>query len=326
MTQTSEKVTVGVDISKDVFDVAFSKSGLQGPLQFENNQVGIKRFQRWMKKHKINEAHVCMEATGRYADQLARALYEHGYDISVVNPRRIKAYADSKLRRNKTDALDAKLIEDFCRTQLPPLWQPPTAEMEALQMMTRRLVSLKNMHTQEENRLKSGITEPFVLKGLKKHCHFLEKEMEALEKQIKEHINTHAALKAINDLLLTIKGIGDTTAAILIAEIQDIGAFDSAPELAAYAGLSPRIRRSGSSVRGKSTMSKIGNAHIRSALYFPALSAKQHNPIVKAFSERLEACGKERMVVVGAAMRKLLHIVYGVWKNGQPFDPFYGQT
>jgi transposase len=108
-----------------------------------------------------------------------------------------------------------------------------------------------------------------------------------------------------------------------LAEIKDINAFDSASELASYAGLSPQKRQSGTSVRGRSKLSKIGNARLRKALYFPSMSARQHNPIVRTFCERLSIRGKQTMVIQGAAMRKLLHIIYGVWKKGRPFDPAY---
>lgn len=320
-----QKIHVGIDISKETFDVALfirDREEIQR-LQFENNKTGFRRFQKWLKKRKVAEAHVCMEATGRYGDELARFLHDKSYQVSMVNPKRIKSYAESKLSRNKTDAADAAIIEDFCRTQQPSLWKPPAPEVEELQMMTRHLEALKNMKTQETNRLKSGITAPTVLKAIKKHIRFLDQEIERLTEQIEKHIDNHPELKDSAELLESIPGIGRLTAAILIAEIKDINAFESASELASYAGLTPQKRQSGTSLRGKSRLSKIGNAKLRKALYFPSMSARQHNPIVRAFCERLSVRGKQTMVIQGAAMRKLLHIVYGVWKKGHPFDPAY---
>jgi len=291
--------------------------------QFRNNRAGFGQFQKWLTKRKVVEAHVCMEATGRYADELARFLYDRGYEVSLVNPKRIRSYAESKLSRNKTDAADAIIIEDFCRTQQPGLWKPSSPEIDELQMMTRHLQTLKNMRTQELNRLKSGITTAVVLEMIQKHIAFLDQEIEQLEEQIDEHIDHHPRLKKDAELLESIPGIGPLTAAILIAEIKDINRFDSASELACYAGLSPQKRESGSSIRGRSKLSKIGNGTLRKALFFPSMAARKHNPIVRSFCERLSTRGKQTMVIQGAAMRKLLHLVFGVWKNGRPFDPAY---
>ena len=316
-------VYIGIDISKDSFDVALFIQSIAHQLQFRNDRTGFGQFQKWLKKRKVVEAHACMEATGRYADELARFLYDRGYEVSVVNPKRIKSYAESKLTRSKTDAVDAAIIEDFCRTQQPRLWKPASPEIEELQTMTRHLEALKRMRTQELNRLKSGLTAPAVQEIIEKHIVFLEQEIEQLEEQIDEHIDHHSGLEKDAELIESIPGIGNLTAAILMAEIKDINRFDSASELASYAGLSTQRRQSGTSVRGRSRLSKIGNATLRKALFFPSMSARRHNPIVKAFCERLSARGKQTMVIQGAAMRKLLHLVYGVWKNGRPFDPAY---
>ncbi len=318
-----QKSYIGIDISKDTFDVALSIRGVNHRLQFQNNRTGFRQLQNWLKKRKVVEAHACMEATGRYANELARFLYNRSYQVSVVNPKRVKSYGESKLARNKTDAVDAAIIEDFCRTQQPRLWGPPAPEIEELQMMTRHSEALKKMRTQELNRLKSGITALIVQETIEKHILFLDQEIKELEKQIGNHIDDHPELKESAELLESIPGIGNLTAATLIAEIKDINSFESASELVSYAGLSPQNRISGSSLRRRPRLSKIGNAPLRKALFFPAMSARRHNPIVKTFCERLSARGKQTMVIQGAAMRKLLHLVFGVWKNGRPFDPAY---
>jgi transposase len=317
------KIFAGVDISKSSFDVVLYIESVKYQLRFGNDQSGFRQFQKWLKKRKVSEIHACMEATGRYADELARFLYDRGYEVSVVNPKQIKAHGESMLIRNKTDAGDAAIIEDFCRKHRPQLWEPPAPEIEELKMMTRHLEALKDMRTQELNRLKSGITALVVQEMIQEHIVFLNQEIEQLEAKIDEHINHHPGLKKDAELIESIPGIGSLTAAILMAEIKDINAFGSACELACYAGLSPQHRRSGSSLRGRTKLSKIGNATLRKALFFPSMSARRHNPIVKAFCERLSARGKQTMVIQGAAMRKLLHIVYGVWKTGRPFDPTY---
>jgi len=312
---------LGIDISKDTFDAVLVQENRSTPFQASNNQVGHEKLSKWLKKHGGSNAHVCMEATGRYGDELAQFLHAQGLTVSVVNPRRITAYAASQLKRNKTDSLDAAVIADFCRTQNPDPWQPPPLAVRELQMMTRHLESLLDMRTEERNRLQSGVTAPVVVKAIEQHITFLNTQIADLERQIADHLDQHPDLKQQRDLLVSIPGIGDTTAAKLIAEIKDIGRFDDATQLAAYAGLCPSRRTSGTSVRHKPKLSKIGNAVLRKALYFPALSAKSHNPLVRSFCERLAQQKKPKMVVIAAAMRKLLHIVFGVLKHRKPFDP-----
>lgn len=311
---------IGIDISKAKFDVAVLTGGQTYRLTFANEPSGFKQLEHWLKKRKLSRVHACMEATGRYGDELALFLHAQGYTVSVVNAKRIQAYAESQLRRNKTDELDATLIADFCRTQQPPAWEPPAPAMRDLQMLTRHLDDLIEMRTQEQNRLQAGVTAVAVKASLESHINFLDEEIVRLQQQINDHIGQHPDLKQQVGLLDSIPGIGPDTAAKLVAEIKSIDAFDSAAELAAYAGLTPMHRRSGSSVRHRPKLSKIGNAHLRKALYFPAITAMKHNPAVKALRERLLQKGKPKMLIIGAAMRKLLHIVFGVLKHRRPFD------
>ena len=241
----------------------------------------------------------------------------------MVNPARIKAYADSHLRRNKTDKADAQLIAEFCLKQEPPLWSPPPASFRDLQALVRRLEDLQDNLQQEKNRLQSGVSTPTVVADLQAHITYLEGQMAKLLTAIHEHIAQYPALQKQRDLLDSIPGIGALTAAKLLGEIRHISDFDSARQLAAYAGLTPRNQLSGTSVHRKARLSKTGNAHLRRILYMPAISAKRWNPIVKAFCERLEQNGLLPMQAVAAAMRKLRHLAYGVLKTGRPFDPDY---
>lgn len=320
MVETSITI-IGIDISKAKFDAVVLTGGQTYRLTFANEPGGFKQLEHWLKKRKLAKVHVCMEATGRYGDELALYLHEHSYTVSMVNPKRIQAYAESQLRRNKTDELDATIIADFCRTQQPPAWEPPAPEVRELQMLTRHVEALVEMRTQEQNRLQSGVTATVVTTSLESHIHFLDEEIARLQRQINDHVSKHPDLKEQVDLVDSIPGIGPYTAAQLVAEIKTIDGFDNASELAAYAGLTPMHRRSGSSVRHRTKMSKIGNAHLRKALFFPAMTAMRHNPAVKALHDRLAQKGKPKMLILGAAMRKLLHIVYGVLKHRRPFDP-----
>ena len=237
-----------------------------------------------------------------------------------MNPLRIKRYAASKLQRNKTDREDAKVIADFCATQHPPLWTPPAAEVQELQALVRRLGSLIEDRTRETNRLKSGPVSERVCRSIETHLTFLDEQIAALETDIQEHIDHHPELRRQATLLESIPGIGAKTAARLLGEMPDVSLFDSAAQLSAYAGLSPRQEQSGTSVHKRSRLAKTGKRELRTALYMPALAALRFNPIIQTLAERLAARGKHKMVIVGAAMRKLLHLAYGV-----PFDPNYAQ-
>lgn len=315
---------VGIDVSAAKFDVALLGADDRFRHRtFSNSGQGFAALRRWLGEAGTDDVHVCMEATGTYGLALATYLHGTGLWVSVVNPACIKAFAQSELRRAKTDRVDAMVIARFCRAMKPAAWQPPSAEVAHLQALVRRLQDLQGMHTSESNRLKvPGISAP-VRASVRKMLAHIEREMEAISAQIEEHFQCCPALKAQRDLLCTIPGIGKATASVLLGENVGANGYASARQLAAYAGLVPQARQSGSSLRGKARLSKRGNALLRKALYFPAVTAMYHNPILRAFAERLRAAGKATMVIIGAVMRKLLHQVYGVLKWGRPFDPNY---
>jgi transposase len=317
------KMVLGVDISKKVFDVALLHRGHSYQAQFTNDAKGFEKLRHWLRDHDATSVYVCMEATGGYEFDLALFLHEGGHTVSVVNPARIKRYGESKLRRIKSDKADAALIADFCRTQQPAPWTPPTPALRALQAMVRHLTALETMYQQESNRLEHLPPAPEVCAALEAHLAFLASQMVDLKRQIGAHLQRHPALRRDHDLLDSIPGIGTLTAARLLAELGDIRAFEGAPQVAAYAGLAPHPQRSGSSVRRRTQLTSIGSRRLRQALFFPPLSAMQHNPIIHALAERLRQRGKLPMVIVGAAMRKLIHLAYGVLKSGVPFDPHY---
>jgi transposase len=248
-------------------------------------------------------------------------LHAAGHVVSVVNPAAIKAYALSRLSRTKTDRVDASLIAGFCAERRPPAWRPPEREALELQALVRRLESLIEMRTMEENRLSSGITVEAVRASVEELMAHLSAQIKKTESLIRNHIDNHPRLKRQRELLDSIPGIGETTAAVLLAEAPDISQYRSARQVAAFAGLVPRERQSGSSVRGRVRLSKIGNARLRKALYFPAATALRCSPFFQQWAEGLRHRGKSKMAVIGAAMRKLVHLAYGVLKTGKPFDP-----
>jgi transposase len=313
----------GIDISKDTFDVTILSENNKTYKKFSNNQKGFLKLDEWLKKQELNKIHACMEATGQYGEKAAVHLFKQEHEVSVVNPARIKAYGNSKLRRNKTDKADSYLIAEYCLREKPGLWSPSPASFKDLQALVRRYDDLQVNYRQEMNRLKSGYETPYVLEDIQDHVDYLKQRIEDIKKAMIKHIKNTPELQIQHTLLKTIIGIGDLTAAKFLGEVRNISDFSSARQLAAYAGLTPRNFFSGTSVHKKSRISKTGNKNLRKALYMAAISAKKHNPIIRTFCERLIANGKCPKEAVCAAMRKLLHIAYGVLKSGKPFDPNY---
>ena len=319
------KAVLGIDISKLYFDVTLLKATktpkTNAPVhaKFDNNAEGFKELKTWLKGRHVKHVHACLEATGRYGDELALWLHLQGHVVSVVNPAIIHAYAKVQLRRNKTDALDADLIARYCLAEHPLPWTPPTQEVLDLQALLKHLADLKASRQQEANRLESIIPCPQAADFVQQHIDFLDQQIAALTTKLKAFTKATPSFFSQFKLLITIPGIGPLTAMRLIAF--DLLRFDDAYAAVAMAGLNPSEHRSGSSVDRKSHLSKRGHADIRKALYMPALTALIHNPFVLDLKRRLTAKSKHPMSIVGAAMRKLLRLAFGILKSNRPFDP-----
>lgn len=315
---------LGIDIAAAKFDVALlGEDDCYRQHTFPNTEPGFKALAGWLKQYATADLQACLEATGSYGWALAQYLHDAGLKVSVVNPALSKAFAQSELQRTKTDAVDARTLARFCRAMQPPLWQPPTPEMAELQALVRRLEELTTMHSQEACRLKAPSASAFVQASRRKLLAYISQAMAEVQRALKELFARCPALEAQRELLCSIPGIGEATAALLLAENAASATFQQARQLAAYAGLVPKLRQSGSSVRGKPRLSKQGNARLRKALYWPAIVALRHNPLLRDFAQRLQLNGKAKMLIIGAVMRKLLHQVFGVLKSQRPFDPNY---
>jgi transposase len=314
---------VGIDVSKKTLDVTLlNEKGGKRRKRVANSRQGIADLVNWLQKQTNSVSHVCMESTSVYWEEVAEALHEAGHHVSVVNPVRIKGYAMSQLRRSKTDPLDGDVIADFCRTQNPDAWIPPTEVQKKLRALVRHLEALKKSRVQQLNRL-TVCRDEEVKSSLETVLATIEAEIEAVKKRIKEFINQNPDLKQKKELLESIKGIGEKTAIQIVAEMYDLEQYQNAKAAAADGGLTPSHYQSGSSVWRRPKISRMGKATVRSALYYPAITALQHNPVIQKMAKRLADRGKNKAVIRAAAMRKLLHLAYGVLKNGIPFDPAY---
>lgn len=314
---------LGIDISKDKFDVALLVDGKSKHKHFKNNFEGFERLSKWLLEHNAHLVQACMESTGRYGEDLSKYLCKHNHKVSIVNPACIKAFAQRQLKRVKTDRVDALLIAKFCEMNKLEEWKPPSEDMEELIELTRRISHLEKLKTSENNHLKSGIRSKAAVESTKEVIKLLDEEIEKLKKRIKKLIDSDEDLNNKKKLLKSIPGIGDRTAEVILSETKGMEMFESARQLAAYSGITPMRRQSGSSLDSRGSISRLGNDNLRTALFFPAIVAKQCNPIIRAFCERLAEKGKSGKQLVCAAIRKLLHIVFGVLKSGKPFDPNY---
>lgn len=311
---------LGIDISKVKFDVALLVAGkVKKTHIFDNAPDGFKALSNWLLKQGITSASACMEATGCYGDAPATYLYDQGFTVSVVNPAQIKSFSGAQLNRAKTDKADARLIAQFYQHMSPAHWTPAPLHVRELQALVQRLSALAQMERQEQNRM--GTAPAVIRPSIATVLATIKAEIKAVETMIHDHIDRHPDLKDQSVLLESIPGIGQATIFRILAFIGDVQRFDHAKALAAFVGLNPTVHQSGSSVRGKPHLSKKGNSVIRRALYMPAIVARRYNPVIKVFAERLKKAGKPNMVIIGAVMRKLLHIIYGVLKSGKPFDP-----
>jgi transposase len=312
---------LGIDISKERFDVALLRGGKYKHKKFRNARKGFEELSGWLGKLGVETLHACMESTGIYGEELAEYLYDQGFSVSMVNPARIKGFAQSELRRSKTDKLDASLIARFCAAMKPSLWTPDPVEIRELRSLVRRVDALSGMRQQEQNRLE--VSNKVLRKSIRKLIRYIDKEIEALKGEINNRIDQDPELGDKRKLLESIPAVGEATIHVILSHFASIEKFKNAKSLASFLGIAPRHYQSGSSVTRRARMSKVGRSSLRKAFYMPAVAALRFNPVLVDLRERLERAGKSSMLIIGAAMRKLVHIVYGVLKNKTPFDPNY---
>ena len=311
---------LGIDISKTKFDACLLLDEKPIFRTFGNSYEGFNTLVTWLEEKGSLPVHICMEGTGKLWEPLAYFLHEHKFLVSVVNPARIKGFAQSDMRRSKTDKNDAKVIARFCRAQNPIAWVPPSAEIKTIRDMQRYCDALKRDRTREINRLQSGVMDILVQRSIERHIDYLDQEINLIEDEILELIASSKSLRKDFMLLTSIDGVAQNTAVTFLSELHTAKLFSSSRQLEIFCGITPRQFESGSSIRLRSKISKVGNSRIRSALYMPAMSAMRSNPVLREFALRLKANGKPGRVVVVAVMRKLLRIMFAVLKSGKPFD------
>jgi len=302
---------LGIDISKADFHGCLIQGKKQAKNSFPNAPAGYRRLRTWLRNRGSTKVHVCMEATGAYWMGLACALHEAGMEVSVVNPARTVNFARSQLRRTKTDRVDAEMIAEFCKTQKPDHWSPPAPEILEL----RGLLSYRGQLIDDRLRLTQVVSQIHVSKELQRlharQIKTLDASIAAVEKQLRSVAKAHQTLDRQMQRLIAVKGIGVLTALQIIAKLP-VERLRDGKAAAAYVGLTPRERQSGTSIHGQPRICKTGNASLRRDLFMPAKVAMRYNPILKTFADRLKAKGKPAKLVVVAVMRKLVVLAFSI--------------
>jgi transposase len=320
---------LGIDVAKAKLDCA-----LLNPLTDKrktkvvtNDSSGFKLLAEWLVKQNValNEVHAVLEATGVYHEQAALWLTDAGLLVSVANPAQVKDFARGLAVRTKTDGVDSVVLARYGALLKPQPWQAPPLEVRELKAFLARLEALEADLRRELNRREkatvSGVPK-LVQESLDTHLALLEKEIARLQAAIDDHIDRHPNLKADRERLLTIPAVGEKTANRMLAVLHN-RKFKSAEQVAAFLGLVPVEHQSGSSVQKRPRLSKNGDGKTRAVLYMAAVVATRYNPDIKALYERLCARGKAKMAALGAAMRKLVHLCFGVLKSQKPYQPHY---
>jgi transposase len=323
----------GIDVGSKELVVAIDPgTGRVWEGVFANDSAGHRKLIRRLTRTKA-QARVCLEATGIYHLDLALALDQaKNVEVMVANPRTTKDFARAQLRRSKTDRTDAASLLEFVRRMDFTVWAPPNFSILALRVLSRRIQALLVTRAQEKNRCHADqaveATPPAIRESIERHIEAINAEIEFLTAAALEEVRADPLLEQRFDHLISVKGIAQASAVTLLAELSVLPADMSARQWVAHAGIDPRHRESGTSVKAAVRISKVGNRHLRAALFLPAMVAAQHEPRVRAFYEMLLARGKKPMQALVAVMRKLLHAIHGMFHHDADFEgtKFFAQS
>jgi len=324
--QAEVQVFAGIDVSARELSVGVRRGVEDGiaVTTFTNNAAGHKALLAHLLRGNAR-ARVCLEASGNYSLDLALTLQAHSQvEISVVNPRRARRFAESLGERSKTDPVDARVLCEYAMRMRWVPWVPPSLAALRLRGITRAIEDLVAMQTQEKNRqhslLASRALPALVIRELEQHLRYLQLRITRLRREALRLIARHPELNRRFHLMLTTRGIGETSALQILGELAVLPDTLDARQWVAFSGLDPKQFTSGTSVEKKPRISRGGSRHLRRALYMPALVAIRHEPFVRGFYQRLLRRGKAPLQAVVAVMRKLLHAFFAMFRLDQPYD------
>ena len=332
------KQNVGNDLSKDDFSVCFyqkredQSTRIKATRKFKNTLSGFKAFDKWVAKHQCDElpVYITIEATGVYHEQLVHFLHDQKrYRISVVLPNKSKAFAKSLNVKTKTDEVDAKILGQMGLERELEQWQPISQSLRQIKQLTRERINLLDEKVALSNKIHAQnhayAPSREVIKRLKQRLKLIEQQIKQVEKQLNQCIDKDPMLKERIDKIWLVKGLGIITVVSVIAETAGFDLFTSQSQVASYAGYDIVQRESGSSIKGKTRISKKGNRFIRRALYFPAISVVKYEPQFKQLYERITERTSIKMKGLVAVQRKLLMLSYTLFKKNEAYDPQFAQ-
>lgn len=314
-------VFAGIDVSARELTVAVVDADAKPQLTtFEQTPEG----HRQLAAHLSAADWVVMEATGIYYLDAALVLHEAGLNLSVINPRAAHHFAKALLETSKTDRIDAVILAEYARRMQTQSWQPPNPDWLAVRDLGRRINQLTAAKTAAKNRrhalTSKSLTDPVLIEDVEDEIQALEARIERLGQAARQRIGSDASLETLYDVLISATGIGENSALSLLSELCLLDRCLTAAQISRYAGLNVCLAESGSSVHGKTRLSKAGNAYLRAALHMPSLSLVRHDPIARAHYEQLIARGKKRMQALCAVQRKFLTGLWACIKSETAFD------
>ncbi len=318
MTIQVNKIYIGIDVSKAMLDIFNSSDSSYH--QYENSASGIKVLVANLKKVKNSQLLIALEATGGYERLAARTLVEKGFEVTVINPRIVRAFAKACGKLAKTDKIDSKILAEYTEKMQPESRLVNNKNQDNISELSTRRAQIIAMIIAEKNRLDkvSSIIRKSILRIIK----LLEKELAEIDSQLKQTVQTDESFTQKHDLLTSVNGIGPKTATALIAYLPELGELEER-KIAALAGLAPFNCDSGK-MRGK-RMIWGGRSSVRKSLYMATMAAIRSNDAIKAFYLRLVAAGKPKMVALTACMRKLIIIINAMVRNNEPWRQNYAR-
>jgi transposase len=329
------KQCLGIDCSQNelVCSLSFLEKDmnvlLRSSRSFTNNKGGYSKMLTWVKKLSVEDVtmYFVVEATGVYHEKLAEYLFDHGFYIIVVLPRRISNFAKSLQTKTITDKTSSEAISQFGLLKKLDKWQKPDKVYRLLRNLTRERDQLLQQRTIAKNQLHAEETGAWAnknaIKRIKSRISFYNKQIEQIESEINQVIKENHELEQRLNKVQSIKGVGFITAVTILAETDGFNLIRNSRQLVSYAGLDVIQKQSGTSVRGKPKISHRGNRHIRKALHFPALSAIRNDRFCKEHFTRLVSKHGIKMKAAVSVQRKLLVLIYTIWKNQSQYDPLY---
>lgn len=323
------KQSIGVDVSKDTFACCFGYKEDGGSehfsksKSFENTQTGFQEFKNWVDEQSLTaDTWYVMEATGVYYENLAYWLFEQDLNVSVMIPSKVNHYAKTLELKTKTDAVDARILSKLGLERTLRKWAVPTVLMREVRFLTRELRETKAKLVVSKNQLHAKThahrASAGTLRRLKRQIKLMEGQIIEIESELRVLVMNDASLSEKVEKLESIPGVGFMTAISVVGETNAFALFANSKQLVSYAGLDVRQNQSGKK-EGKPRISKQGNSFIRHALYMPALSSTLHNANMKVFYNRINTNKPSKKIGVTAVARKLLVLMYTLWKNDSEY-------